>query len=337
MLRAIRHRDQSVSLFGQTYTAPFAIAPMGGAAAVAYDADLVMARAARACGIPFVLAGHSIVPMEEVGDAYPGAWFAAYQDPDAVKVERMVARVRDAGFGVFVLTADVPVGSNREKDHRAGFSQPIRLNRKVVRDGILHPNWVFSTGVRTLLKRGDPHIDNLEPEGGPSLFSRSVTKIASHEGLGWDQVRHIRKLRKGPLVIKGILSGDDARTARECGADGIVVSNHGGRQLDGAVTSLEALPDVLEHARDMTVIADSGFRRGTDVLKGLALGAHATLVGRPFLFAAAIAGEAGVLRAISLLAKEIDRDMALIGLANIGEASPDVLRLVRQLSIPHAA
>ncbi len=337
VLRGIDRRDMSVELFGRTYAAPFAVAPMGGASAVAYDADLAMARAARACGIPFVLSGNSIVPMEEVGRAYPGAWFAAYQDPDPAKVERMVARVAAAGFGVFVLTADVPVGSNRERDHRAGFSQPIRLNAKVVRDGLLHPNWVLSTGVRTLARRGNPHIDNLEPEGGPSLFSRTVSKIASHTGLSWDTVRQIRSLWRGPLVIKGILSPDDARIARECGADGIVVSNHGGRQLDGAVTSLEALPDVTSEAGDMTVIVDSGFRRGTDVLKGLALGAHATLVGRPFLFGAALAGEAGVLHAIGLLAREVDRDMALIGLANLGEAGPEMLRPVRALAIGHAA
>jgi len=335
VLAGVENRSQNTTLFGRRYAAPFGIAPMGGAAAVTYDADNVMGRAATECDIPFVLSGNSIIPMEEVARHAPGAWFASYQSANRRAIEGMVARVAAAGFRVFVLTADVPIGSNREKDARDGFHQPIRLNRKIVGGGMRHPAWVLSTAARTLLRRGIPHIDNLEFNGGPSLFSRSVSGIASHDGLAWDHVRLIRRLWQGPLVVKGILSPQDARIARDCGVDGIVVSNHGGRQLDKAVTPLMMLPDIVAASDGMTVIVDSGFRRGTDVLTALALGAHFVLVGRPFLFAAAVAGQAGVLHAIELLSKEIDRDMALLGLRRLDELGPDrLLRLGHGFATP---
>src|SRR4051794_30316894 len=158
VLQNVPERAQSITLFGRRYDAPFGIAPMGGAAAVTFDADLRMARAAASSGIPFVLSGNSITPMEEVAHAHPNAWFAAYQSPDAGAIEGMVSRVAAAGFSTFVLTADVPVGSNREKDHRAGFSQPIRFNPRMVLDVLRHPRWLGGTAARTLLKRGIPHI-----------------------------------------------------------------------------------------------------------------------------------------------------------------------------------
>ncbi|HUB13333.1 MAG TPA: alpha-hydroxy acid oxidase [Acetobacteraceae bacterium] len=325
VLAGAEARSQNTTLFGRRYAAPFGIAPMGGAAAVTYDADNVMGRAAAACDIPFVLSGNSITPMEEVAKHSPGAWFASYQSANARAIEGMVERVAAAGIRVFVLTADVPVGSNRERDARDGFHQPIRLNRQIIRDGVLHPGWVASTAARTLLKRGIPRIVNLEHDGGPNLFSRSAGQIAAHAGLSWDHVGLIRKLWKGPLVVKGILSAPDARIARDCGVDGIVVSNHGGRQLDKAATPLMVLPGIVAEAGGMTVIVDSGYRRGTDVLTALALGAHFVLIGRPFLFAAAVAGQAGVLHAIELLSKEIDRDMALLGVRHLDEMGLDRL------------
>ncbi|HJS86959.1 MAG TPA: alpha-hydroxy acid oxidase [Acetobacteraceae bacterium] len=331
VLVGVGERDQRTTLLGRHCAAPFGIAPMGGSAAVTYDGDVRMARAAAQCGIPFVLSGNSIIPMEEVARNCPGAWFASYQSPTTKAIEGMVERVAAAGFSTFVSTVDVPVGSNREKDRRAGFTQPIRLNPKLIRDGLAHPNWVVSTAARTLLKRGVPRIENLEYDGGPSLFSRTVTKIAAHAELCWDHVRLIRRLWKGPFVVKGILSREDARIARDHGVDGIVVSNHGGRQLDRAASPLHVLPDIVGAAGDMTVMIDSGFRRGTDVLTALALGADFVFIGRPFLFAAAVAGEAGVLHAIDLLSKEIDRDMALLGLRRIGELGRDSVLDLKQV------
>lgn len=327
VLVGVKHRSQQTTLFGHRYAAPFGIAPMGGSAAVTYDADNVMAQAAADCGIPFVLSGNSLIPMEEVAAHHPGAWFASYQSPNTKAIEGMVSRAAAAGIGVFVLTADVPVGSNREADNRAGFHQPIQFNHKLIRDTLLRPEWLLSTAARTFFKRGVPHIDNLEYDGGPNLFSTSVGKIASHETLSWDHVRLIRKLWQGPFVVKGILSVEDAGMARDCGVDGIVVSNHGGRQLDKAVSTLHVLADIVDAVGDLPVIVDSGFRRGTDILTALALGAKFVLVGRPFLFAAAVGAEAGVLHAIDLLSKEIDRDMALLGVHSPGELGRD--RLLR--------
>jgi L-lactate dehydrogenase (cytochrome) len=330
VLTDVAMRSQSVKLFGRTYAAPFGIAPMGAAAAVAFDADNVMARAAAAARIPFILSANSIIPMEEVARNHSDAWFAAYQSPTREAIKGMVDRVARAGFSTFVLTADVPVGSNRESDQRAGYSMPLWPTPRLSWDGLTHPRWLIGTAARTLLRRGLPRIENLEPAGGPNLVSRTVTSVASHPSLSWDHVRLLRRLWKGPLVVKGILSPEDARIARLCGVDGIIVSNHGGRQLDEAASPLHVLPRIVEEKGGMAVMIDSGFRRGTDVMKALALGADFVFIGRPLLFAAALAGEAGVSHAIELLKKEIDTDIALLGLHDVNDATRDILLDVRQ-------
>jgi L-lactate dehydrogenase (cytochrome) len=326
VLRDVSRRSQATELFGHRYGAPFGIAPMGAAAVVAYDADNRMARAAAAANIPFVLSANSITPIEELVRNNPNAWFASYQSPEPDKVQAMVERVARAGIKVYVVTVDVPVSSNREDDKRAGYSMPLRPTPGLTWDGLTHPRWLIGDAGRTVLRRGIPVISNLEATGGVSLLSREVATIAGHSDFTWKSAELIRKFWKGPLVIKGLLSGEDARIARESGVDGIVVSNHGGRQLDGAVSPLDVLPEIKAQSGDMAVLIDSGFRRGTDVLKALALGADFILIGRPFLFASVVAGEAGVQHAISLLSKEIDIDQALLGLADIADAGPDMLR-----------
>jgi isopentenyl diphosphate isomerase/L-lactate dehydrogenase-like FMN-dependent dehydrogenase len=206
ILVGVEHRSLQRELFGRRYAGPFGIAPMGGSALVAFDGHLVMARAAYKAGIPFILSANSIIPMEEVAAANPNAWFAAYQSPTPKAVEGMVDRVARAGISTLVLTADVPVGSNRENDARSGFSFPIRPSLRLSWDVLTHPRWMFGVLARTLLKRGIPHIVNLEPDGGPGLFSQEVKGIAAHESLSWDHFKLMRKLWKGPLIVKGILS-----------------------------------------------------------------------------------------------------------------------------------
>ncbi|HTW54202.1 MAG TPA: alpha-hydroxy acid oxidase [Stellaceae bacterium] len=326
ILVGVEERNSRISLFGRDYAAPFGIAPMGGGALVAFDGHLVMARAAAKAGIPFILSANSIVPLEEVAAANPAAWFAAYQSPNREAIEGMVARVARAGIEVLAVTADVPIGSNREYDARAGFSFPIRPGPRLMWDVATHPRWLAGTLARTLLKRGIPEIVNLEPGGGPNLFSRKVKTIAAHESLDWEHVRVMRDLWKGRFVVKGVLSVEDVVQAREIGADGVILSNHGGRQLDYAISPLTILEAAVAAAGDMTVMIDSGFRRGTDIVKALALGARAVFVGRPFLFAAALAAEEGVSHAIALLAKELDTDMALLGRRRIADIGRDVLR-----------
>ena len=326
VLRDVSARTQKTSVFGRTYASPFGIAPMGAAAVVAFDADNRMARAARAANIPFVLSANSITPLEELVRGNPDAWFAAYQSPEPRSIERMVARVAAAGVKVFVLTVDVPVPSNREDDKRAGYSMPLRPTARLSWDGVTHPRWLGGTAGRTLLKRGIPHISNVEADNPINLFSRKVGAIAGHSSFTWKQAEMIRGLWKGAFLIKGLLSAADAAIARDLGADGIVVSNHGGRQLDAAVSPMQVLREIKAASGPMTVIIDSGFRRGTDVLKALALGADFVLIGRPFLFAATLAGTRGVGQAISLLAREIDIDLALLGLGGVDEVDAEVLR-----------
>jgi L-lactate dehydrogenase (cytochrome) len=325
VLRGIAQRSQGITLFGRDYTSPFGIAPMGGSALVAFDGHAAMAKAAAQARVPFILSANSIIPMEEVASAGRGIWFAAYQSATQAAVEAIAERAHRAGVEVMVMTADVPAGSNREADARAGFGFPIRPNLRLGWDVLTHPSWLFGTLLRTFAKRGIPHIVNLEGHGGPSLFSKEVQGIAAHPRLSWDHVRIMRRAWTGPLVIKGILSVDDARIARDCGADGIIVSNHGGRQLDYAATPLQVLPEIAAATEGLTVMVDSGFRRGTDVLKALALGADCVFVGRPFLYAAAMAGEAGVRHAIALLAREIDIDMTLLGLGTTSEMTREAL------------
>ncbi len=325
VLRDVSERDAGRTVFGRRWSAPFAIAPMGAAAVVGFDADNRMARAAAEADIPFVLSANSITPLEELHRTNPDAWFAAYQSPDHEKIRRMIDRVGRAGFDTYLLTVDVPVGSNRQGEKRAGYSMPLRATPRLALDGITHPEWLVGTAARTFRKRGVPVISNVEPAGGPSILTRDVSFIGGHASFSWDEVALIRSLWPGRFVLKGILSPDDARIAREHGCDGIVVSNHGGRQLDGAASPLEVLAEVKAVSGEMTVIADSGFRRGTDVLKALALGADLVLIARPFLFASVVAGEEGVAHAIRLLKREIDIGLALLGLARVDDVTSSVL------------
>ena len=326
VLRDVSNRSQETNLFGRRYAAPFGIAPMGASAVIAFDGDNRMARAARSANIPFILSANSITPMEQLVRHNPDAWFAAYQSPEPHRIEQMVERVAATGIKVFVLTVDVPVGSNRAKDTRSGYSMPLRPTPRLSFDGLTHLRWLVGTAARTILGQGVPAIRNVEANNPISLLSRKVERITGYSAFTWTQVELIRKLWKGPFVVKGLLSAEDARLARESGADGIVVSNHGGRQLDAAVSPMEVLAEIKGQAGEMKIIADSGFRRGTDVLKALALGADFVLVGRPFVFAAAMAGEAGVRHAIALLARELDIDLALLGLSSLSEVGPEMLR-----------
>ncbi|WP_122039294.1 alpha-hydroxy acid oxidase [Asaia bogorensis] len=316
VLRDVSSCSQKITLFGQEYASPFMIAPMGASAVVGYDADNAMARAARAARIPYVLSANAITPMEEIGRSYPGCWFAGYQKPDEDNIRRMAARVADAGFSAYMLTADVAVGSNRENNKRNGYTMPFRPTARLVADMIGHPSWLYKTGWRTLQQRGIPAISNIDPVARPSIFSREINAVTGYPSFSWKHVEMLRRYWKGALIIKGILSPHDARLARELGADGIVVSNHGGRQLDCAVSPIDVLSAVKAESADMTVLVDSGFRRGTDVIKALMRGASAVLVGRPFLYAACLGGEASIRHAIGLLQREVHTDMSLMGVSS---------------------
>jgi L-lactate dehydrogenase (cytochrome) len=317
-------RTQKTTLFGHTYDAPFGIAPMGGTAMAAYQGDLVLARAAAGANIPMILSGASLTPLERVRQPGPTTWFQAYLPGEDGPVTQLVERAARAGYDTFVLTVDVQVAANRENNVRSGFHTPLRPSLRLAWDGIVRPRWLFGMFLRTLWLHGMPHFENMGRR--VPLVSRTAEREAGRrDKLSWKHLELIRRLWKGRLVVKGILDKDDARIARDSGVDGIIVSNHGGRQLDGAVAPLRVLPGIAARAGGMTVMMDSGVRRGTDVLKALALGAQFVFVGRPFLFAAAVAGEAGVRHAVKLLQDEVDRDMALLGIEALTEMRRDLL------------
>ena len=318
----ISRRSTQTSLFGQTHSVPFGIAPMGIEALYAYRGDLVLARTAARAKLPMIMSGSSLIRLEDVAADSPGTWFQAYLPGDPVQIEALIARVAAAGFQTLVITVDTPVSANRENNVRTGFSTPLRPSLRLAWDGLSHPRWLFGTFLRTIVQHGMPHFENnYATRGAPILSSRVARDFADRGHLNWAHFARIREIWKGRLVIKGVLAPDDARLACDHGAQGIIVSNHGGRQLDGAVAPLRVLASVVAACPGVPVMMDSGVRRGTDVLKALALGARFVFVGRPFAYAAAIAGEAGVAHAIDLLTQEVSRDMAMLGINTLDELS----------------
>jgi L-lactate dehydrogenase (cytochrome) len=323
----VSRRSQATSLFGVPYASPFGIAPMGVSALNAYRSDIVAAKGAANAGIPFVLSASSLIRLEEVRAVGPTAWYQAYLPGEPDRIEALVDRVAAAGFETLVLTGDVPVAANRENNERNGFSVPLRPSLQLALDGLMHPRWLFGTALRTLFNHGMPYFENMDATRGPPILSRDLVRaVGLRDQLAWEHLALIRRRWKGRLVVKGVLSVRDTLLARDHGADGIIVSNHGGRQLDGAVAPLDVLPEIVQAGSGLVIMIEGGIRRGTDVLKALALGAQFVFLGRPFLFAAAVGGEAGVRHAAQILSQEIDRDMALLGISALSELSPDLLR-----------
>jgi L-lactate dehydrogenase (cytochrome) len=324
----VSRRSTATELFGHAYSAPFGIAPMGISALSAYRGDLVQARAAQAANVPMIMSGTSLIRLEDVCTACPGTWFQAYLPGEPERIRKLVDRIAAAGFKTLVITVDVAVLSNRENNIRAGFSTPLRPSLSLAWQGITHPRWLFGTALRTVAKHGMPHFENSYAERGVPILARNVERdFAKRDHLSWASLEQIRKQWAGRLIVKGIMSPEDARIARESGVEGIIVSNHGGRQLDGTASPMRVLPSILPEAGNMAVMLDSGVRRGTDVLKALALGAKFVFVGRPFNYAAAVGGEAGVAQAIEILRGEVHRNMALVGINSVSELGPD--RLIR--------
>ena len=327
VLNDVSNREQTTKLFDKTYAAPFGIPPIGSAALCAYRGDVVLTRAAAAMNVPMILSASSLIKLEDVRRENPQAWYQAYLAGDPSRIEPLVDRVADAGYDTFVVTADVPVPPNRENNIRTGFQVPLAITPRVAWDTLTHPHWLFGTWTRTLMNHGMPHFENMDAMRGPPVLAKNLMRnIGKRDQLAWKHVELIRKRWKGKLVVKGLIAPADARIARESGVDGVIVSNHGGRQLDHAMSGLRTLPEIAADAKGMTVMLDGGIRRGTDVLKALALGAQFIFIGRPFLYAAVAGGEAGVQRALTLLRDEVDRDMALLGIRSISEISSSLVR-----------
>jgi L-lactate dehydrogenase (cytochrome) len=320
----VSRRSTAVRLFDREYAAPFGLAPLGLTALTAYRGDIVLAEAAAQANVPMVMSGSSLIRLEDVATAAPSAWFQAYLPGDDAAIEALIDRVDRAGFRTLVLTVDTPVAANRENNVRAGFSTPLRPTLRLAWDGLTHPRWLLGTFARTLLHHGMPHFENNYATRGAPILSPNVERDYSDRGhLNWTHFARIRQQWRHKLVVKGILSVEDARRARDAGADGIVVSNHGGRQLDGAISPLSVLPEIVDACAEIPIMIDGGIRRGSDVLKALALGARLAFVGRPFGYAAAAYGRIGVDHAIGLLKHEVSRNMAMLGITRLDDLDAD--------------
>ena len=322
--------DTRVDLLGKETALPLAIAPTGGISAGRAGAELALARAAKAFGVPFTLATPSAFTIERVAEEVGGRlWFQLYAVREHEFREKLVARAKNGGYEAMLVTVDLPVSGKRERDPRNGFRTPYNPNWRNSRDVLFKPAWLLE-----ILRHGLPGMANFE---GYRFSTPKGTDIATAVGremdaaLDWTQVQRLRELWPRKLFLKGVERPDDAERAAAIGCDGVVVSNHGGRQLDGAAATLDALPAVARVAGNrITVLLDGGVRRGVDILKARALGAHGVLTGRATLFGAMAGGEAGARRALEILASELERAMQLCGVRSIAEIGPDLVAGARE-------
>jgi L-lactate dehydrogenase (cytochrome)/(S)-mandelate dehydrogenase len=318
-------RDQSAELFGRKYASPFGISPTGGAALYRPGADLMLAEAARDANLPFVMSGTSTASIEELARVAPEhGWYQLYAARDKSISEDMIRRARDAGLATLVLTVDVPVHSNRERNRRNGFTRPLKLSLATRLNALRYPAWLAG-----YLKYGIPMFSNWQPYAGEGADADSVAGFISTQTaapLTWSDVENFRRLWPGNFVIKGIMHPEDAIKAAELGVDGIVVSNHGARQLDRAPAPIEVLPAIVSAVGErLTLMLDGGIRRGSDVLTALCLGAQFVFLGRATLYGVVAGGKTGATKAIAILRHEIDLTMGQIGCPDLDHLGLDFL------------
>ena len=317
--------DTGIEIFGARSNLPMAIAPTGGIGAGRNGADLMLARAARAAGIPYTLATPATASIEEIAEKVGGRlWFQLYVFRNREFRMQLVERAKAAGYELMFVTVDLAVGGKRERDLRNDFVAPFSPTWRNSRDMPWKPAWLFD-----MARHGIPTMKNLE---GMARSSTRITDIAASVGremdatFDWEQLKEIRDAWPGKLVLKGVERADDAERAASLGCDGVVVSNHGGRQLDGAQATLDALPAVARAVGSkITVLLDGGVRRGVDIVKARALGARAVLTGRATLFGVMAGGEAGAKRAIDILGGEFERALQLGGVPRAEDIGPDLL------------
>lgn len=327
VLRDVSNVSLETTILGNTSSMPVAVGPTGAAGFGWHRADVAIARAAAKAGIPYGLSTSATASVEHIAEAIPEGrrWFQAYILKNRAFTEKLIARAEAANYEALMITVDLPVGGKRERDFRNDFSIPFRFTRRNLVDFALHPAWSIPT-----LFRGVPKMHNLI---GLDAVRSDAKALASSVGrnydpsFGWEDLRRIRDLWGGKLIIKGIVRASDAERAARLGCDAIVVSNHGGRQLDAGSATLEALGRVVAAVgADVEVMVDGGIRRGSDIVVALALGAKAVLIGRPTLYGACADGEAGASRALEILRDELRRTMQLCGLASVSEITSDILR-----------
>ncbi|QGZ93655.1 alpha-hydroxy acid oxidase [Terricaulis silvestris] len=310
--------DQGVTLMGQTYASPFGIGPTGLVGLFRPGGDLMLARAAAAARIPFVLSSHANASLEEAAAAAGEyTWFQLYGARNRDISADMTKRARDAGIKTLMVTVDTPVSSKRERNMRNGFSRPLRMRLPILLEALRHPGWI----ARYLASGGTPLFSNWSPYAPAGASNDEVADFSTTQTPNrqtWKDLEATRRLWPQKLVVKGVMHPDDAVRTVECGADGVIVSNHGGRVFDRAPSTFEIFPHVRDAVGGRTsLMLDSGIQRGGDIATALALGADFTFVGRATLYGACVAGEAGATLAIEILQREIE-----IVLGQIGCASP---------------
>ena len=322
----VAHATTDCELLGAPAGLPAVIAPTGAAGFGHRGADLALARAAAQRGIPYALSSSATTTIEAIADQAPGRhWFQAYVLRNQPFFWQLVERARAADYEALVITVDLPVGGKRERDFRNHFSIPFRFSMRNMRDFASRPSWALD-----MLLRGMPVMENLR---GMEATATNATAIASSVGrsydpsFDWDRLAEVRDRWPRKLVVKGVSRAEDAQRLAAMGVDAVVVSNHGGRQLDGAVPTLQALPEVLEGvAGRVPVLVDGGIRRGSDIAKALALGAQGVLLGRATLYGAVAAGDEGARRALEILHDELLRTQRLCGAVTPAALTRDLLR-----------
>jgi (S)-mandelate dehydrogenase len=321
----VKDVDPGTEIFGKKANLPLAIAPTGGISAGRYGAELILARAAKACGVPFTMATPSAFTIERVAEEVGGRlWFQLYCVRDLDFRKKLVERARNAGYEAILVTVDLPVSGKRERDPRNGFHTPYSPNWRNSKDVIFKWPWALD-----LLRNGLPGMANLEGYRFSTPSGTDIVTAVGREmdaGLDWEYIKQLRDQFPGKLLLKGVERPDDAERAISVGCDGVVVSNHGGRQLDGAAATLDALPAISRAVGSkLTVLLDGGVRRGVDILKARALGAQAVLTGRATLFGAMAGAEPGAKRALEILSTELVRAMQLSGVAAVKQIGPDLI------------
>ena len=317
--------DLSARLFGEDVSLPVALAPVGLTGMYARRGEVQAARAAASRGVPFTLSSVSVCPIEEVQPAMTRPmWFQLYVLRDRGFMKNALERAWAAGVRTLVFTVDMPVPGARYRDRHSGMSGPFAAWWRMLQ-AVTHPRWAWDVGLR-----GRPHdLGNVSAYLGHRIHLEDYIGWLGENfdpAIGWRDLEWIREFWKGSMVLKGILDPEDAREAVRLGADGIVVSNHGGRQLDGVLSSARALPAIADAVQgDLTILADSGVRSGLDVVRMLALGVDGVLLGRPFVYALAAAGEQGVAHVLDLIASEMKVAMTLTGARAVGEISRESL------------
>jgi len=318
--------DPSCEILGAPAKQPFFVAPTGAAGIAWPGVDVGIARAAAALGVPYTLSTNATAGIEEIAEKAPGRlWFQLYVLRERAFVEKLIARAEAAGYEALVPTVDLAVGGKRERDQRNGFSVPPRLTLRHLVSGALKPSWAL----RIALNGGLPDFVNVRGYGGSTERGLALaSSVGRHTdpGFDWDDLARFRDRWKRKLIVKGVSRVDDAERMAQMGVDGVWVSNHGGRQLDGAVASLDALQAIARAVGGkVAVIMDGGVRRGSDVLKARALGAQAVAVGRATLYGAAAGGEADARQALAILASELERAMQLSGVARVADITRELV------------